>query len=144
VRAVLVDLDAVLGDTRPLWLAWLGDLRRRSRIELDDLPEDRQAATAILDERLANWRALLERFAAEHAPVYLRPDPGANARLRKLAEAARVGAFTDAPPELAHAALMHLGAGRRVACVGTLAEVSEQLGNDAVVVRTRAELAALP
>jgi phosphoglycolate phosphatase-like HAD superfamily hydrolase len=145
VRAVLVDLDGVIGDTRPLWDAWLDDLERRSRIAVDDLPQDRTAAASVLDDRLANWRALLERFAAEHAPVYLRPDPETNARLRALEQATvRIGAFSDAPPELAQAALTQLGAGRRVACVGTLDEVSGVLGADALVVRTRTELAALP
>lgn len=145
MRAVLVDLDGVIGDTRPLWEAWLDDLQRRSRVAVDDLPEDRTAAASVLDDRLANWRALLERFAADHAPVYLRPDPETNARLRALEQATvRIGAFSDAPPELAQAALMQLGAGRRVACVGTLAQVTDELGREAPVIRTRAELAALP
>jgi FMN phosphatase YigB (HAD superfamily) len=144
VKAVLVDLDGVIGDTRPLWRAWLDDIQRRSRVDVEDLPEDRVAAAAVLDERVGNWRALLERFAAEHAPVYLRPDPAANARLRELARSARVGAFSDAPLELARAALTQLGAARRLECVGTLGDVRAQLGGDAVVVRTRAELSALP
>jgi phosphoglycolate phosphatase-like HAD superfamily hydrolase len=144
-RAVAVDLDAVLGDTRPLWRAWLEDAERRLRVEVDDVPDDRAAAAARLDERLGNWRTLLERFAAEHAPVYLRPDPQANALLRALDDAGvRVGAFTDAPVELAQAALVQLGAARRVECVGTLAQVRAELGDDAAIVRTRRQLVDLP
>jgi phosphoglycolate phosphatase-like HAD superfamily hydrolase len=144
-RAVAVDLDAVLGDTRPLWEAWLADAERRLRVDVADVPADRTEAAAALDERLGNWRLLLERFAAEHAPVYLRPDPQANALLRELGRAGvRVGAFTDAPVELARAALAHLGAARRVECVGTLEQVQAELGSDASVVRTRRQLVALP
>lgn len=144
-RAIAVDLDAVLGDTRPLWRAWLEDAERRLRVDVDDVPDDRAEAAAALDGRLGNWRTLLERFAAEHAPVYLRPDPQANALLRALDDAGvRVGAFTDAPVELARAALVQLGAARRVECVGTLAQVRAELGDDAAVVRTRRQLVGLP
>jgi phosphoglycolate phosphatase-like HAD superfamily hydrolase len=143
-RAAAIDLDAVLGDTRPLWDAWLEDARRRLRVDVDGLPEDRRAAAAALDEQLGNWRTLLERFAAEHAPVHLRPDPQANALLRALGQAGvRVGAFTDAPAELARAALVQLGATRSVTCVGTLDEVRAELGEDAVVVPSREALATL-
>jgi hypothetical protein len=55
----------------------------------------------------------------------------------------RIGVFTDAPLELARVALAHLGAARRVASVGTLTEVLRELGDGAVVVRSRAELASL-
>ena len=57
-RAVAVDFDAVLGDTRPLWHAWVADAERRYRVELDEDMDD-----AMLDARLGNWRALVERFA---------------------------------------------------------------------------------
>jgi phosphoglycolate phosphatase-like HAD superfamily hydrolase len=143
-RAAAIDLDAVLGDTRPLWKAWLEDARRRLRIDVDALPDDRGAAAAVLDRRLGNWRTLLERFAAEHAPVHLRPDPQTNALVRALAQAgARIGVFTDAPAELARAALVQLGATRSVACVGTLDEVRAELGPEAAIIRTRADLARL-
>jgi phosphoglycolate phosphatase-like HAD superfamily hydrolase len=143
VTAVAVDLDAVLGDTRPLWRDWLEDAARRSRVELD-LPDDRAAAAAQLDERIGNWRSLLARFAEERAPVYLRPRPDANAQLRRLhAGGVRLGVFTDAPAELAHAALAQLGAERRVEVVGTLEEVRDALGADTVVVRSRDQLASL-
>ncbi|HEY7208281.1 MAG TPA: HAD family hydrolase [Gaiellaceae bacterium] len=144
MRAAALDLDGVLGDTRPLWRDWVADASRRLRVELE-LPEDRLAAAAELDERLGNWRVLLERFAEERAPVYLRPRPDATALLRRLqADGVRIGVFTDAPVELAQVALAHLGAARRVDALGTLAEVRAELGDDAAVIRSRAELAALP
>ena len=62
MQAIAVDLDAVLADTHPLWRDWLEDAARRARVELD-VPEDRTAAAAILDERLGDWRPLLRRFA---------------------------------------------------------------------------------
>jgi phosphoglycolate phosphatase-like HAD superfamily hydrolase len=144
MNAAALDLDAVLGDTRPLWEDWLADAARRMRVELDGLPEDRIAAAPVLDERLGNWRALLERFAEDRAPLYLRPDPAANAVLRRLHDAGvRLGAFTDAPVELARVALAQLGATRRIDAVGTLADVRGALGGDAAVIRSRAELASL-
>jgi len=143
VKAAVVDLDAVLGDTRPLWRDWLADAARRFRVELD-LPEDRAQAAAQLDERIGNWRVLLERFAEERAPVYLRPRPDANAVLRRLhAAGIRIGVFSDAPLELVRVALAQLGAARRVEVAGTLAEVRAALGDDAVLVRSRDELVSL-
>ena len=138
-----LDLDAVLADTRPLWRDWLEDASRRARVELD-VPEDRAAAAAVLDERLGDWRPLLERFASDRAPVYFRPRAETTAQLRRLqAAGVRLGAFTDAPRELADVALAHSGASRRVAAVGTLDEVLRELGGGATVVRSRAELAAI-
>ena len=137
-----LDLDAVLADTRPLWNDWVEDASRRTRVELD-LPDDRGAAALLLDERLGDWRPLLERFAEDRAPVYFRPRAETAAQLRKLqAAGVRLGAFTDAPRELADVALSHAGAARRLAAVGTLDEVLRELGDGAVVVRTRAELTA--
>jgi phosphoglycolate phosphatase-like HAD superfamily hydrolase len=137
-----LDLDAVLADTRPLWNDWVEDASRRTRVELD-LPEDRVAAAVLLDERLGDWRPLLERFAEDRAPVYFRPRAETAAQLRKLqAAGVRLGAFTDAPRELADVALAHAGAARRLAAVGTLDEVLRELGDGAVVVHTRAELTA--
>ncbi len=112
-NAVAIDLDGALGDTRGLWRAFLEDVARRFRsiAELDpaSLPEDRGAAAAELDRWAAHgvgdWRAALERFAEDHAPVYLRPSAGAGASLRALAGAgSRLGVFTDAPEELARVA----------------------------------------
>jgi phosphoglycolate phosphatase-like HAD superfamily hydrolase len=144
VTAVAIDLDGVLGDTRPLWNAWLDDVGRRARVELE-LPEDRVAAAAELDRRIGNWRALLERFAEEHAAVYLRPDAQVAAALRHLqTEGVRIGVFTDAPEPLARVALGYLGAARRVEAVEigeqAIERLRERLGPRAVVVRTRGAL----
>ena len=142
MSSLALDLDAVLADTRPLWNDWVEDASRRTRVELD-LPEDRGAAALLLDEQLGDWRPLLERFAEDRAPVYFRPRAETAAQLRKLqAAGVRLGAFTDAPRELADVALAHAGAARRLAAVGTLDEVLRELGDGAVVVRTRAELTA--
>ena len=132
-----LDLDGVLGNTRPLWHAWLDDAARV--LDVSGLPEDRRAAAAELDARGAgNWRTLLERFAEERAPVYLRPAAEVSAALRALhAEGAHVVVVTDAPAELAHVALRQLGAARRVESVEAEAPVG------ATVVRTREELLRL-
>jgi phosphoglycolate phosphatase-like HAD superfamily hydrolase len=140
MRALALDLDGVLADTRPLWNDWLEDAARRTHVELD-VPDDRIAAAALLDERLGDWRPLLERFAADRGPVYFRPSGDTGALLRRLhAAGTRIGVFTDAPRELADIALAHVGAARRVETVGTLDEVLGALGTDARVVRARAEL----
>jgi phosphoserine phosphatase len=140
--ALALDLDGVLADTRPLWDAWLEDATRRLRVELD-LPPDRVAAAAALDEALGEWRPLLARFAADRAPLWVRPRAETNALLRRLVAAgARIGVFSDAPRELAEITLAHAGVARQVEVVGTLAEVQEALGR-VVVVRSRRELAAL-
>jgi phosphoglycolate phosphatase-like HAD superfamily hydrolase len=137
-----LDLDGVLADTRPLWDAWLEDAARRTRVELD-VPEDREAAAVVLDAALGDWRPLLARFAADRAPLWIRPRADVNSALRRLASSgARIGVFSDAPRELADIALAHAGAARQVEVVGTLAEVQEALGRDGVVVRSRGELAA--
>lgn len=141
--AVALDLDAVLADTRPLWNDWIEDASRRARVELD-LPADRAEASTLLDERLGDWRPLLERFAADRGPLHFRPRAETGAALRRLDGAGvRIGVFTDAPRELAEIALAHVGAARRVAVVGPLDEVLRELGEGAVVVRSRDELARL-
>jgi phosphoglycolate phosphatase-like HAD superfamily hydrolase len=146
VKALAIDLDGALGDTRPLWRDWLR--AAEGVLGVDGLPEDRGAAAAELDARGAgNWRVLLERFAEDRAPVYLRRDATASAALRSLAQAGcEIGVFTDAPEELARVALAQLGAERRVSTVvtgsGALERVLGQLGADAAVARTRDELAA--
>jgi phosphoglycolate phosphatase-like HAD superfamily hydrolase len=141
--AFALDLDGVLADTRPLWEAWLVDAARRARVTLE-VPEDREAAAVALDEALGDWRPLLARFAADRAPLWIRPRADRNAALRGLAAGgARIGVFSDAPRELAEIALAHAGAARHVEVVGTLAEVRAALGADAVVVRSREELAGL-
>jgi phosphoglycolate phosphatase-like HAD superfamily hydrolase len=141
--ALALDLDGVLADTRPLWDAWLEDAARRARVELD-VPEDREAAVTVLDEALGDWRPLLTRFAADRAPLWIRPRADTNATLRRLTAAgARIGAFSDAPRELAEIALAHAGATRQVEVFGTLAEVQAALGGDPVVVLSRRQLADL-
>jgi phosphoglycolate phosphatase-like HAD superfamily hydrolase len=151
-----LDLDGVLGDTRPLWLAWLEDTARRMRpiAELDPraLPTDRAEAARQLDgwaeAGVGDWRASLARFAEDHAPLYLRPQAPVSAALRRLeAGGAALGAFTDAPEELARVALAQLGAARRIAALeaggGALERLLGRLGLDAIVVRTPVELAEL-
>jgi phosphoglycolate phosphatase-like HAD superfamily hydrolase len=143
--ALALDLDGVLGDTRPLWHAWLADVARRIGVDVDGLGEDRAAAAEELDRVAGNWRALLERFAEERAPVYLRPNADVNASLRRLhAAGVTLAAFTDAPEPLARVALAQLGAARRLTAVETGAGALDQLlarvGPDAQVVRTRDEL----
>ncbi len=143
---VAVELDA-LADTRGLWEAWLEDAARRydSIAGLDSaaLPDDRAAAAEELDrwaERgIGDWRASLERFAEDHAPVHVRRDAGVAAALRKV----DAGVFTDAPEPLARVVLAQLGADRRIEALetgaGALDRLLAQLG-DAEVVRTRDEL----
>ena len=141
--AFVLDLDGVLADTRPLWDAWVEDAARRARVDLD-VPEDREAAAVVLDEALGDWRPLLARFAADRAPLFVRPRADTNAALRRLKSAgARIGVFSDAPRELTEIALAHAGAAREVEVVGTLVEVRAALGEGVAVVRSREELAGL-
>jgi phosphoglycolate phosphatase-like HAD superfamily hydrolase len=130
---VAIDLD-VLGDTRPLWRDWLDHVSRV--LDVTGLSDDRAAAAAELDARGAgNWRTLLERFAEDRAPVYLRPAADVSAVLRELqARGAHVVVFTDAPAELAEVALRQLGAARRVEGVEAAPPPAD------VVVRTREQL----
>ena len=142
--AIALDLDAVLADTRPVWDAWLEDASRRARVELD-VPDDREAAAGVLDAELGDWRPLLDRFAADRAPLWFRPRAETNAVLRRLAASgARIGAFTDAPRELAELALAHTGTARDVEAIGTLGDVRAALGDDAILVSSREALAELP
>lgn len=144
-RALAVDLDAI-GDTRPLWNAWLESARGVLGIDPASLPRERGAAAQALDAAGAgNWRALLERFVEDHAPAYLRRDAAASAALQALSGAGvRVGVFTDAPGELARTALGQLGATRRVSVVetgaGSLERLLDALGAGTDVVRTRSDL----
>jgi phosphoglycolate phosphatase-like HAD superfamily hydrolase len=149
-----LDLDGVLGDTRPLWEAWLADTSRRlgsiATLDPGSLSPDRAAAAKELDRwaehGIGDWRASLVRFGEDHAPVYLRPQAPVTAALRRLeAVGARVGAFTDAPRELAELALAHLGATRRLEALeageGALERLLERLGPGTRVVRRASELA---
>lgn len=153
MSAIAIDLDGALGDTRGLWDAFLADAERRFRsiapLDPAALPADRGEAAAELDrwaeQGVGDWRALLHRFAEDHAPVYLRPSSRASAALRQLAGAgARIGVYTDAPEELAQVALAHLGAARRVELLETGSGARERLlaklGDGAVAVETTDEL----
>jgi phosphoglycolate phosphatase-like HAD superfamily hydrolase len=155
-KALALDLDRVLGDTRPLWLAWLDDAARRFRsiaeLSPDGLPQDRAAAARELDRwaeaGVGDWRPLLERFAEDRAPLHLRPDAETSAALRRLAAGGtRLGAFTDAPEPLARIALATLGASRRLEAVeageGALDRLLQRLGGGVRVVRERDELRRL-
>ena len=144
-RALAIELDA-LGDTRPLWSAWLASACTVLGVEPATLPEDRTAAAAALDAAGAgNWRVLLERFAENHAPAYLRRDAATSAALQSLARSGvRLGVFTDAPEPLARIALSQLGATRRVTVLetgaGSLERLLATLGAGAEVVLTRDDL----
>lgn len=143
--AVAVELDA-LGDTRPLWVAWLNSAKGVLGLDPETLPADRADASGLLDGSGAgNWRVLLERFSEDHAPAYLRRDAQASAALQALAGSGRrIGVFTDAPEPLARVALAQLGATRRISTFeagsDALERVLETLGSDALVVRSRADL----
>lgn len=156
MRAVAIDLEAVLGDTRPLWDGWLEEAARRyasiARLDPAALPRDRGSAAAKLDrwaeQGIGDWRRALERYAEEHAPLHLRPDPEVGAALRELKrDGAAVGVFTDAPEQLARVALAHVGASRRVDHVVAGKDALERLlallGPEAIVVHGREELGQL-
>jgi phosphoglycolate phosphatase-like HAD superfamily hydrolase len=136
MKAVAISL-AALGDTEPLWRAWLEDAQRRFRVDVGELDRD-----------LPNWRELLEQYAEERAPVYFRRDADVSTILRQLrASGTRIGVFTDAPAELARIALSHLGAERHVEVLesgpGAQQRVATALGDGARVIATRAELLAV-
>ena len=140
--ALAIDLDGALGDTGALWRDWLADAARVLPVDVSSLPDDRVAAAAALDAEGGNWRTLLERFAEERAPVYLRRDAAVTTALRRLeAAGAELGVYTDAPVELARIALAHLGAARRVSRLeagsGALERLVAELGAGTVVVATR-------
>lgn len=152
-RAVAIDLDGALGDTRPLWRDFLREAGRSlgsiTPLDPEALPDDRGAAALELDRWAAagvgNWRAALEGFAEDRARVYLRPSGEASAALRAMqAAGCRLGVFTDAPEELARVALAHLGAAQRVELVeagaGARERLLERLGAGSSIVSTHEEL----
>lgn len=149
LRAVAIDLDGALGDTRPLWDDWLVSAGTVLGVNAEDLPTNRGEAAAELDRRDAgNWRTLLERFSEERVPVYVRRNSLTSIALRDLAATGRpIGIFTDAPEPLAQVALTQLGAQRRISALetgtGALERLLVRLGADAVVIRTRSELLEL-
>lgn len=153
MRPVAIELDGVLGDSRPLWEDWLADAARRfhsiSPLDPTALPQDRAAAAEELDAWAAHgvgdWRAALGRFAEDRAPVYLRPDAHVSAALRELAARGHhLGVFTDAPEPLARVAVAQLGADRRIEALetgaGALDRLLQRLGPGTVVARKRSEL----
>ena len=146
---IAIDLDGALGDTRRLWEDWVETAAPLLGFDPAALSADRSEAAVWLDARGAgNWRTLLERFAEERVPLYLRRDPETSSALRALAEAAhQIGVFTDAPEPLARVALAHLGADRRIAALetgtGALERLLERLGDETLVIQTRNELLRL-
>jgi phosphoglycolate phosphatase-like HAD superfamily hydrolase len=144
-----IDLDA-LGDTHPLWSAWLASVSGVLAIDPASLPRDRGLASEELDAGGGgNWRTLLERFAEDHAPAYLRRDAATSTALRSLAgRGVALGVFTDAPEPLARVALAQLGATRRVAVLESGADALDRvvatLGPRTIVVRTRNDLLSRP
>lgn len=156
LKAVAIDLDGALGDTRLLWRDFLREASRRfgsiAPLDPEALPDDRSAAALELDRWAAagvgNWRAELERFAEDRAHVYLRPSAEANAALQALqAAGCRLGVFTDAPEELARVALAHLGAAQRLEVVeagaGARERVLERLGAGSRIASSREELSKI-
>lgn len=145
-RAVAIDLDRALDDTRPLWDAWLTAASGVLGIEPSSLPGDRGAAAAELDRLGAgNWRTLLGRYCEDRAAIFLRRDPSVGSALRSLGAAGRtLGVFTDAPDELARVALAQLGADRRIDALetgtGAFERLLARLGHGADVARTRQDL----
>jgi phosphoglycolate phosphatase-like HAD superfamily hydrolase len=78
----------------------------------------------------------------------LRPSADASASLRVLEAAGyRIGVFTDAPEELAHVALAHLGVSRRVDVVetgtGACERLVDHLGGEAAIAASREDLARI-
>jgi phosphoglycolate phosphatase-like HAD superfamily hydrolase len=153
MRAIAIDLDGVLGDTRPLWNDWLEDAARRFRsiapLDPAALPDDRAGAARALDAwseaGVGDWRGALARFAEDRAPVYLRPDADVSSSIRALEAAGyRIGVFTDAPEELARIALAQLGAARRIEALeageGAVDRLRDRLGPDLQILRERSAL----
>jgi phosphoglycolate phosphatase-like HAD superfamily hydrolase len=153
VKAIAIELDGVLGDTRPIWDLWLEEAARRyatiAKLDPALLPDDRGAAAVQLDrwarQGIGDWRHALERYAEDHAALHLRPDPAVGAALRDLSKrGVTVGVFSDAPEPLARVALVHLGALRRVEHLetgaGALDRLIARLGPDTTVIRARDQL----
>ena len=146
VRAVAIDLDRALVDTRPLWEDWLDSAGAVLGVDAQALPAGRDEAAAELDVHgPGNWLALLERFCEDRVAVYVRREAATGDALRALAAAGwEIGAFTDAPEPLARIALAQIGADRRVgvlaAGAGSLERLRASLGEDVRVVRSPEEL----
>ena len=148
MNPVAIELDGALGNTRPLWDAWIASAAPVLGVDPAALPSDRGSATEELDRLGAgNWRVLLERFAEDRIAVFVRRDASVSVALRALgATGASIGVFTDAPEPLARVALAHLGAERRVLALetgrGALDRLLERLGPGTATLCTRDELVA--
>ena len=120
-RVLVIQLDGVLGDTKPLWQAFLEHLERRfstiEPLDLTSLATDRTEAAAQLDiwaaSGVGDWRVQLTHFAENHLPVHLRLDAQATSAMRSLASAGiELTVVSDAPQELVDIAAAHLGLDR--------------------------------
>ena len=130
-----IDLDGVLGDTRPLWRDWLEDAARRYRsiapLDPGRLPEDRSVAAEELDRWAEAEPATGARRSCDSGRPSARtcaPTPRVSAALRALAAAGhRLGVFTDAPEGLARVAVAQLGVDRRIEALEAGEDALERL-----------------
>ena len=117
---VTIDLDRELGDTRPLWdagFSWTrpGGSRRsrrstRRRSRRTGARRRRSSTRGRPPASATGYRAL-ERFAEDHAPVYLRPDPRGERRAAPPGRRRARGwsSSRTRPEPLARVAVAHLG-----------------------------------
>ena len=148
MRAILIDLDGALGDTRPLWDDWLagappgcwGSTRQRYRPT-----EARQRRRWMRPEPGTGARC---SSGSPRADARLPPSQRRGERRAAAGGAAGrpIGVFTDAPEG---ARSSRCSATRRRSLDGTLEagtgaldRLAASLGSDATVVRTRDELVA--
>ena len=115
--------EGALAPTEALWQAAVEHLAQKlgrvTPLDAADVPAKRPEAIAYLDawagEDASRWRLELRRFADDHVPVYVRPDPDRNAAVRGLrARGVSVACWSPGPAELAEPLLHHLGLARRV------------------------------
>jgi phosphoglycolate phosphatase-like HAD superfamily hydrolase len=115
--------EGALAPTEALWQAAVEHLAQKlgrvTPLDAADVPADRPGAIAYLDawagDDASRWRLELRRFADDHVPVYVRPDPDRNAAVRALAaRGVRVACWSPGPAELTEPLLHHLGLARRV------------------------------
>jgi phosphoglycolate phosphatase-like HAD superfamily hydrolase len=146
-RGVAIELDGALGDTRPLWEAWLSSSSTLLGLDPATLPRDRVAAARVLDHSgTGNWKTLLERYSEDRVALYVRRNPEANAALRALkADGHPLGVFTDAPEPLARVALAQLGVRDLISALyagesAPLELLRVTFGGDLLVARTTDEL----
>ena len=115
--------EGALAPTEALWQAAVEHLAQKlgrvTPLDAAAVPAERPQAIAYLDawagDEASRWRLELRRFADDHVPVYVRPDPDRNAAVRALAaRSVRVACWSPGPAELAEPLLHHLGMARRV------------------------------